>query len=123
MKNDISSKEDVILLVNTFYDSAKTNKTLGYIFNDVVSIDWDVHMPRMYSFWASILLEVNSFTGNPMAKHIALSKMTPITKVEFDEWLRLFKASVDLLFEGDKANEAKSKAANIAKLMLLKIEM
>lgn len=80
------------------------------------------HLPKMYSFWASILLGEHSFSGNPMQKHIALSKQTAMTDKEFSEWLHLFVETVDELFLGEKANEAKLRAGNIARLMLHNIQ-
>lgn len=122
MKKDIETRADVELLVNSFYDLVKKNALLGYIFNDVAKIDWNTHLPKMYSFWASLLLGEHSFSGNPMQKHVALSKLTEMTDVEFSEWLQLFNKTIDTLFEGPKAEEAKVRAANIARLMLYKIQ-
>lgn len=122
MKRDIENRDDIVLLVNTFYNSVKENNKLAYIFNDVAKINWDIHLPKMYSFWASLLLAEHSFSGNPMEKHIALSKITSMTEIEFSEWLLLFTNTVDILFEGEKATEAKLRAGNIARLMLHKIQ-
>lgn len=122
MKKDIETRADVELLVNSFYDLVKKNALLGYIFNDVAKIDWNTHLPKMYSFWASLLLGEHSFSGNPMQKHVELSKLTEMTDVEFSEWLQLFNKTIDTLFEGPKAEEAKVRAANIARLMLYKIQ-
>lgn len=122
MKNDITNRPDIELLVNTFYDKVKTNKIIGHIFNDVAKVDWEHHLPKMYSFWASLLLGEHSFSGNPMQKLIALSKLTTMSEVEFSEWLSLFIQTTDELFEGEKAEEAKTRAANIARLMLHKIQ-
>lgn len=122
MKNDITNKPDIELLVNTFYDKVKTIKIIGHIFNDVAKVDWEHHLPKMYSFWASLLLGEHSFSGNPMQKHIALSKLTTMSEVEFSEWFSLFIQTTDELFEGEKAEEAKTRAANIARLMLHKIQ-
>ncbi len=122
MKNDIQDRSDIVLLVNTFYEKVRANKTIGYIFDSVAHVDWKSHLPRMYSFWASLLLDEQSFSGNPMQKHVELSKIAPMTSVEFSEWMLLFTETVDDLFEGEKAEEAKTRAANIARLMLLNIE-
>jgi hemoglobin len=122
MKKDIENREDIELLVNSFYDKIKTNAILGHIFNDVAKVDWETHLPKMYSFWASLLLGEHSFSGNPMMKHVELSKMTAMTEKQFSEWLSLFDQTVDELFEGERAEEAKTRAANIARLMLFKIE-
>ncbi|NOT36022.1 MAG: group III truncated hemoglobin [Saprospiraceae bacterium] len=122
MKKDIETKEDVVILVNTFYESVKQHQRLGYIFNDIAKINWELHLPKMYSFWGSILLDEQSYSGNPMVKHIALSKITTLTEVEFADWLLLFTETVDSLFVGENADVAKSRAANIARLMLHKIQ-
>lgn len=122
MKKDISTHEDVVLLVNTFYEKVKNNPAIGHIFNEVVNVDWEKHLPVMYSFWASLLLGHQSYKGNPMLKHVELSKTTSLTEKEFSEWLRLFTETVDELFQGETANEAKIRAVNIARLMLFKIE-
>jgi len=122
MKRDISTHEDVNLLVDTFYGKVRQNKILEHIFTEVAKVDWPHHLPKMYSFWNSMLLNEQSYIGNPMQKHIELSKLTPLTEREFSEWLRLFSESVDELFSGTVANEAKTRATNIAKMMLIKIQ-
>lgn len=122
MKKDITEREDVVLLVNTFYIKVNSSPILGPIFNDVARIDWDTHLPKMHSFWSSLLLGEQSFSGNPMKKHIHLSTRTTMSETEFSEWLRLFYETVDDLFEGNIATEAKIRASNIAQLMLQKIQ-
>lgn len=121
MKQDIQSREDIELLVDTFYAKVRANSILGHIFDEIAKVNWEEHLPKMYAFWASLLLGEHSFSGNPMQKHIALSQRAPMTNVEFSEWLLLFSETVDTLFEGEKAEEAKVRAANIARLMLHKI--
>jgi hemoglobin len=118
----IENREDIELLVNTFYDEVRKNDILGFIFDDVAKVNWDSHLPKLYSFWSSILLGENSFRGNPMIVHIGLSKMTDMTEVQFNEWVKLFTKTVDSLFEGSKAEEAKIRASNIAQVMLSRIE-
>lgn len=122
MKKDIGSREDIVKLVDTFYERVRRNKTIGPIFNDVAKVNWEAHMPRMYDFWSGMLLGDNSYTGNPMTPHIQLSKRTPMTDTEFSEWLSLFTDTVDDLFEGEIAQEAKTRAENIARLMMFKIQ-
>ncbi|MBV6484325.1 MAG: Group 3 truncated hemoglobin ctb [Flavobacteriales bacterium] len=123
MKLDISSQEDIKLLVDTFYNKVQANATLGYIFNDVAKLNWDEHLPKMYSFWGSLLLQEHSYQGNPMQIHVELSKITTMSSVEFSEWINLFYQTVDELFEGEIASEAKIRAANIARLMQHRIEI
>ena len=122
MKKDIEDKNDIVLLVNSFYNAVQENEILGFIFNDVAKINWDEHLPRMYAFWTSMLLNEHHFSGNPMEKHITLSRITSMTEIQFNEWLLLFTTTVDKLFKGEIANEANFRAGNIARLMLLKIQ-
>lgn len=122
MKSDIKDREDIRLLIDTFYDKVKINDVIGPIFNDVAQLDWDHHMPIMYDFWSGLLLGERGYTGNPMEKHIALSKKTTMSEVEFSEWLKLFIQTTDDLFQGPRAEDAKHRASNIARLMLYKIQ-
>ena len=109
-------------MVDTFYAKVRSNATLGSIFDDVAKVDWGHHLPKMYDFWSSILLNDHSYSGHPMPKHVALSKNTNMTKYEFLEWLRLFFETVDELFAGERADLAKFRGRTIAGIMLHKIE-
>lgn len=122
MLADITSQNDIKLLVDTFYNKVKSNEVIGYIFNEVAKVDWQLHLPKMYSFWSSIILGEQTYEGNPMLAHIKLSKLTPLTEKEFSEWLLLFNGTVDELFKGPNAIEAKARAGNIARLMLFKVQ-
>jgi hemoglobin len=72
----------------------------------------------MYAFWESILFGVAGFKGNPMIVHRALAQLTPLTSREFDRWIELFHATVDDLFQGPTAEDAKRRASMIAGTML-----
>jgi hemoglobin len=122
MMTDITNRDHIEHLVNAFYEKVRHNNILGPIFNEVANVDWDHHLPKMYDFWSSILLNDHSYSGHPMPKHVALSKLTSMTKVEFLEWLRLFYDTVDELFEGEIAELAKFRGRTIAGIMLHKIE-
>ncbi|MEP7269487.1 MAG: group III truncated hemoglobin [Saprospiraceae bacterium] len=122
MKSDIHTRKDIISLVDSFYYRVKTNPIIGPIFTDVVKLDFNLHLPIMYDFWSTVLLSEQSYSGNPMEVHLKLSTITPLYKTHFDEWLSLFIETVDDLFVGEKAEEAKYRAKNIAGLMQHKID-
>lgn len=122
MKKDIETREDIVRLVDTFYDKVKVDPTIGFIFDEVAKVDWGRHLPRMYSFWSSILLGEKTFDGNPMAKHVELGRITPMTETQFSAWKKLLTETIYELFEGNKADEAIIRAENIARLMLFNIE-
>lgn len=119
---DISTRKDVELMVNMFYEAIKQDSTLGPIFEEEIGKHWDTHVQTMHSFWGSIILGEQSYVGNPMPKHIQLGIQYKLEKQHFEKWLSLFHATIDKHFSGPKALEAKSRADNIARIMHYKIE-
>jgi hemoglobin len=117
VKHDIADRNDIVLLVNTFYEKVARDAVIGPIFTDVARVDWDRHLPIMYSFWATMLLDEQSYAGHPMISHAELNKKQPLLQYHFDGWVRIFVETVDELFRGTKADEAKSRGAQIAQLM------
>jgi len=75
----------------------------------------------MYNFWDSILFGTMNYKGNPMIKHIEMNKKENLHKEHFDQWMKLWRETIDELFVGEKANEAKKRATSIAQLMQYKI--
>ncbi|WP_339794503.1 MAG: group III truncated hemoglobin [Imperialibacter sp.] len=122
MKQDIASRSDIEKLVDQFYSKVRTDGTIGYIFTDIAALDFARHMPTMYKFWETTLLGIMSYKGNPMSVHIQLDKKEQLKKEHFDRWLELWTATVDDLFEGPKAEEAKTRASQIRYLMQYKVE-
>ncbi len=112
--NDISNREDIQLLIDTFYKKVQSNDTIGYFFNDVAQVDWEAHLPKMYDFWETILFHKHVYKGNPMKKHILLHQLEKLEKQHFDEWLLLFHTTIDELFKGENAENAKNRARSIA---------
>lgn len=119
-KSDITNREDIILLVNTFYNKIKKDEIIGYFFNDVAKVDWNRHLPVMYNFWENILFYTGNYSGNPMQAHKKVHKLSPLSQKDFTHWVKLFTKTVDELFAGKKAEEIKERAANIAQVMMLK---
>ncbi|MBD2715959.1 group III truncated hemoglobin [Microvirga sp. STR05] len=107
---DIQSEADIKLLVDTFYQKVNEDELLNPVFNGFAHVDWARHLPIMYDFWSSILLGSSRYHGRPFPKHMPL----PIDATHFQRWLELFEATLDELFAGPKAEEAKVRALNIA---------
>lgn len=110
---DIESEEDVQQLVNIFYGKVRQDKLLAPIFEPVIGNNWGHHLERMTDFWCTLLLYTKKFNDDPLTKHLPLA----LTKEHFDRWLSLFHATVDELFEGQIAENAKSRANSIARIM------
>lgn len=122
MKTDIQTRADVELLVNRFYEQVKADATIGYIFNDLVKVNWETHLPVMYDFWESVIFFTGTYNGNPMITHRKLHQIAHLTAEHFKAWLSIFTSTVDELFTGDKAELAKQRAISMATVMQLKIQ-
>jgi hemoglobin len=121
MKSDILTRADIELLVRSFYHKVVADDVIGYIFNDVVKVHWEKHLPTMFDFWENTLFFTGSYDGNPMLIHEHLHKRVPFTAQHFQRWILLFTTTVDELFEGVKATLAKQRAISIATVMELKL--
>ena len=121
-KPDIRSRNEVIILVNKFYEKVRVDNTIGYIFEDIFKVNWATHMEVMYNFWESVLFYTANYTGNPMIVHRQINNVVSLTPEHFKRWLQLFHATVDENFEGEKAELAKQRATSIATVMQLKIK-
>lgn len=120
-KSDIRTRGDVEFLIRSFYEKVMVDETISYLFTEVAQIDLPSHLPKLYDFWCSLLLGESSYKGNPMTVHFHLHAKSPLQKEHFSVWLTLFTATVDELFIGAKAEEAKTRARNTAQLMEYKI--
>lgn len=121
MKKDIIDRKDIDLLVNIFYQKLLKDNSINYIFTDVVKIDIKTHIPVIADFWESILFHTNIYNNNPMKIHIDIHNKTPLLKSHFDTWLSYFNSTIDELFEGQVASQAKERALSIATVMQIKI--
>lgn len=120
---DIESRDDIKIIVDTFYDYLQQNKGLDHVFNGVAKIDWESHLPKMYDFWETILFHKNVYKGAPMPVHVKMSMETEFNKQLFADWLVLFKKTVDELHEGQNAVTIKTRAESIAMVMQMKVKM
>lgn len=121
MKRDLNSREDIQLLVDSFYQKVQQDPAIGHIFTEIANVNWEHHLPKMYDFWETILFGRKGFKGNPMEVHFKLNKIHPLEAKHFDSWKRIFFETIDEYFEGETAEDAKQKAQSIADLMLFKI--
>jgi len=120
---DIENKEDIELLVDTFYDNLLKVEGINEFFGKVVPIDWAHHKPIMVGFWEFILfMTPNAYMGNVMNPHLDLNHKKMITPEHFEQWLHTFNETVDQLFSGTKADDAKNAAFSIGATMKYKIK-
>eukprot|EP01133_Synstelium_polycarpum_P009316 gene9316-10922_t len=117
---DLEKKEDLTLLVHAFYARALEDELIGPVFK-VSDFSIQEHIPVMVSFWETILLDAQSYSGNPIKKHKALHELVPLQAVHFERWLALWKKTIAENFKGPKADLAISRATSIAGVMQAKL--
>ena len=118
IKQDIHSLDDIKLMVNTFYQRIKQDIVLGPIFEEKIQDRWPVHLEKMYRFWQTILLEEHTYNGSPFPPHAQMA----IDESHFVIWLKIFTTTVDDLFNGNVAEDAKKRGTLMAALFNSKFE-
>lgn len=117
MKTEITTLDNIKLLVDTFYDKVRKDAVLGPVFDQRIRDRWPEHLERMYTFWQTVLLEERTYYGSPFPVHRGLG----IDHRHFDRWMELFTETVDTLFSGKLAEEAKWRAGKMAELFEIKL--
>ncbi|MEP1486895.1 MAG: group III truncated hemoglobin [Algibacter sp.] len=121
-KKDIKTRQDVFLLVSSFYVKVRKDAVLGPFFNDVIK-DWDAHLENLTTFWEASLFLKTKYLGNPLKAHEKVDKdnNNSISEVHFGLWLNLWFETINELFEGDYAENAKHRARKMGTFLYLKI--
>jgi len=125
-KPDINTREDIFLLVSTFYEKVRAEETLGPFFNETIT-DWEAHLNHLTTFWETSLFMTRKleekYRGNPLEAHVKVDKQFnhTIDNLHFGIWLNLWYQTLDELFEGEIADNAKRRARKMGTFMYLNI--
>ena len=103
------SRDDVVRLVDAFYDRVRVDPVLGPVFNPAVH-DWDAHKATLVQFWSSIMLGTREYRGNPMAAHLP----HPIVDGHFGRWLALWRDTAHRVLQAEQAEAFYQRAQRIA---------
>lgn len=114
----IASLDDIKRLVDTFYEKVRKDELIGPIFDDRIHDRWPQHLEKMYTFWQTVLLGEHTYYGSPFPPHAGL----PLAHIHFEKWMELFIRTVDELFIGEIAEDAKWRAGKMAELFESKIK-
>lgn len=114
---DIETRADIDELMQAFYARALADGVIGYIFTDVAKLDLEHHLPIIGDFWESLLFGTPAYSKhgrNPLLVHRELHEKSSLTAEHFQRWLEIFIATVDQMFDGERAEYLKQRAAAIA---------
>jgi dephospho-CoA kinase len=106
-KRQLNTREDIELLVQTFYSKLMQDEILIPFFQN---LDFSSHLPKMVDFWCFVLIGTTGYTTNVIEKHLHM----PLQNDHFDHWINLFNQTLDELFVGENAEMAKQRALVIA---------
>lgn len=110
---DITTNDDIKLLVDTFYAEAQKEELIGPVFERFIK-DWDEHHIKLYQFWRTVILKQSAYRAKPVQMHFEME----LTQEHFDRWLVIWKATVDNLFAGENADVAKFRGGKMAAAFL-----
>ena len=112
--NDISSRDDIVSLLNEFYVEAQNDEIIG---NKFTHLNMAHHTQVIADFWDGILFGTNNYSGDPFGKHLDLNLAT----IDFERWIFLFNQTIDSNYSGPIADEAKHRAGTIAQVFQYKL--
>lgn len=107
---DIETKEDIVILVDSFYKRVQENTLLAPVFSASIKDNWEEHHDKLYRFWQTVLFKEKTYSGRPHKKHERMI----VSRQHFDTWLEIWKQTVDELFAGTTADRAKFRGETMA---------
>ncbi|MEW5674757.1 group III truncated hemoglobin [Flavobacterium enshiense] len=122
MKRDIENRNDLSLLVHTFYDKIRANEEIGHFFNETIT-DWYAHLEKLTDFWENNLFAVRKYFGDPLTAHVEVDEkfQHTVNPDVFGLWLNLWFETLEELFEGKNVELLKRRARKMGTFLLINI--
>jgi len=110
------NREHIERMVLTFYRKVLKDDIVGPFFiaklgDDIESDYWKPHIELLVNFWSSMILQDDSYHGNPMRPHFFIGELSHAV---FKQWLKLFSETVDEIFIPKLGIEFKERSEIIA---------
>lgn len=118
---DVQNREDLHLIMRSFYVKLLNDPEINFIFTDVVKIDLEPHLIYLVDFWEQILFNKGEYKKNVLQIHLDINSKLNFTPAHFNIWLKYFNASTDENFSGQNAENMKTRALSIATVMQIKM--
>lgn len=119
---DIQTREDIILIMRGFYDKLLKDEAINFFFISVTDVNHHLeeHFEILAVFWEQALFLKGGYHNNMFQKHKDVHDKFPFTKDHFDIWLRYLYATLDEMFVGEKVEQMKTQALNMATVLQIK---
>ncbi|TXD51286.1 MULTISPECIES: group III truncated hemoglobin [unclassified Polaribacter] len=124
MTPDISSRKDIKLIMTKFYDLLLLDEKMFPFFEEIVKENQlEHHLEIITDFWNDILFDTAIYQNNVMQKHLNKNAFVAFKKEHFTIWISYFSSTIDAFFKGENSERMKARAASIATIMQLKMNL
>lgn len=106
-KKDIATREELYALLSAFYGKALVDDVLAEPFAEIRQQGLESHLPVMCDFWETMLFRERKYRGSALSVHRHVYAETPLTSAHFIRWLTLWWETIDAMFAGPVADQAK----------------
>jgi hemoglobin len=118
---DIQTREDLHLLMSSFYEKLLKDPQVNFIFTEIAKIELAPHLIELVDFWEQMLFNTGSYRKNVLQLHMDINNKIKLTEAHFTIWLHNFNLTIDENFSGEIAENMKTRALSIATVMKIKL--
>lgn len=118
---DLATRTDVHDLVVRFYREVVFDPVLEPVFDEVAQTDWSTHIPKLVDYWCRVLLGEPGYEGVVLTAHRHVHDVEAFRVEHFDRWYELWVQSIDAVWEGPVAEQAKAHARRIGGVLAHKL--
>jgi hemoglobin len=122
MNKDIENREDLVKIMQAFYERLLNDNRINFFFTKVTDIHQHLedHFKILTTFWEQSLFMIGGYHNNMFQIHQEVHLKHPITKEHFSIWLEHFNQTIDERYQGEKAEQMKTQAMSMATVMQIK---
>lgn len=114
LTRDLADRADIHALLSKFYGRVLDDDLLAKPFTEVRAKGLDSHLPVMCDFWETMLLQARLYQRSALEVHRVVHHNHPLDHRHFLRWLTLWLDTVDVMFSGPVAEQAKTQGRRIA---------
>ncbi len=114
---DLTDRADVEALLRRFYGQVLVDDVLADAFEEILAKGLESHLPVMCDFWETVLFRAGLYRGSALQVHRMVHDRHSLAGEHFLRWLGVWTATVDQMYRGPRAHQAKVQATRIARAM------
>lgn len=121
---DLSTREDILLILQKFYDELLADDSINYFFNKITNVEehLEEHSEILATFWEQSLFLKGGYYNNMFQIHQKVHEKSPFTKEHYQTWLHHWNHTIDANFKGNYAEQMKAQALSMATVMQIKLK-